>query len=138
MTGTTAESIYNHGSQQSWKVLEFEKSPGKSWNFTEIWKISGKVLEFFSGQTVQKRDFWVYTSIFQASLFVESGSSLINWRDFHLKYIGCSNNYMYSAHHWMMIFKFVIKSLILEPRNCMSNPSATVSVLFDSSPFRTC
>ena len=31
-------SIFNlllvaHGSHQSWKVLKFEKSPGKSWNF---------------------------------------------------------------------------------------------------------
>ena len=36
---------------KSWKVLEFEKSPGKSWNFAEIlekfWKSPGKVLEFF-------------------------------------------------------------------------------------------
>ena len=25
-----------HGSHQSWKLLKFEKSPGKSWNFFEI------------------------------------------------------------------------------------------------------
>ena len=37
----------------------------------------------------------------------------------------------------MAIFSFAIKSLILELQNCMSNPSATVSVLFDSSPFAT-
>ena len=31
-----------HGSQQSWKVLEFKKSPGKSWNFAEILEKSWK------------------------------------------------------------------------------------------------
>ena len=38
----------------SWKVLEFEKHPGKSWNFAEILE---KSWNFFCGQTVQKRDF---------------------------------------------------------------------------------
>ena len=28
---------------------------------------------------------------------------------------------IFSAHHWVMIFKFVVKSLILELWNCMSN-----------------
>ena len=36
----------------SWKVLEFEKHPGKSWNFNEILE---KSWNFFCGQTVQKR-----------------------------------------------------------------------------------
>ena len=29
---------------------------------------------------------------------------------------------IFSAHHWMTIFKFAVKSLILELRICMSNP----------------
>ena len=37
----------------------------------------------------------------------------------------------------IQIFKFAIKSLILELQNCISNPSVTVIVLFDSSPFPT-
>ena len=35
------------------------------------------------------------------------------------------------------MFQITIKSLIPELQNCMSNPSATVSVLFDSSAFGT-
>ena len=38
-----------HGSHQSWKILE---SPGILLKF---WKSPGKVLEFFCGQTAQKR-----------------------------------------------------------------------------------
>ena len=41
---------------------------------------------------------------------------------------------IFSTHHWVTIFKFVIESLILELWNYMFNPSATVIVLFDSSP----
>ena len=37
-----------------------------------------------------------------------------------------------------MVFKIAINSLMLEMWNYMSNPSATASVLFDSSPFGTC
>ena len=48
---------------KSWKVLEFEKSPGKSWNFAEIlekfWKSPGISLlwERDLNPKVQKRDF---------------------------------------------------------------------------------
>ena len=45
---------------------------------------------------------------------------------------------IFSAHHWVTIFRFAVKSLIFELWNCVSNPSATVIVLFDSSPFGTC
>ena len=39
------------------------KNPGI---WLKFWKSPGKVLEFFCGQTVQKRDFLVNTSIFRA------------------------------------------------------------------------
>ena len=45
---------------------------------------------------------------------------------------------IFSAKYWVTIFKFEIKSLIRELRNCMSNRSAIVIVLFDSSSFGTC
>ena len=111
---------------KSWKVLEFEKSPGKSWNFAEILE---KSWNFFCGQTAQKRDLGFLCML---------NLAVHRLTNFHLRYIGCNNVYIYSAHHWVMIFKFLIKSLILELQNCMSNPSATISVLFDSSPFGTC
>ena len=36
------------GSHRSWKVLEFEMFPGKSWDVLNILKNSGKVLEFYT------------------------------------------------------------------------------------------
>ena len=59
-------------------------SPGKSWNFAEISGRPGKVLEFFYGQTVQKRDF-------EIPQHVESNSSLTNCYNFHLRYIRFNN-----------------------------------------------
>ena len=67
---------------------------------------------------------------------LESSISQTNCSDFHSRYVGCNDVYIFSAHHWMAIFKFAIKSQILELRNCMSNPNATVRV-FDSLPFGT-
>ena len=37
----------------------------------------------------------------------------------------------------VLISKIAIKSVILELWKCMTNPSVTFSVLFDSSPFGT-
>ena len=65
-------------------------------------------------------------------MYVESSSSLT------IYYIGCDNVYIFSSHNWVMVFEIVINSLILEMWNYMSNPSATASALFDSSPFGTC
>ena len=45
-----------HGSQQSWKVLEFKKSPGKSWNFAEILEKSWKNLGIFFVVKQSKRE----------------------------------------------------------------------------------
>ena len=42
---------------KSWKVLEFAKSPGKSWNFAEILEKFWKSPGIFCGQTVQKKHF---------------------------------------------------------------------------------
>ena len=121
--------------KESWKVLKFEKSPRKSWNLKrvlespEIWNFA-EILEkswrspriFLWSSSLKER----FPSKCQ---HVESGSSLTNCFDFHLRYIGCNNVYIFSAHHWVMIFKFAIKSLILELWNCMSNSSTTVFCL---------
>ena len=113
-------------------------SPGKSWNLKRVMQSPGILLKFwkspgfFCGQTVQIRDFSINTSTFGLLLYVGSSSSLTNCCDIHLRYV-----YIYSAHHLVLIFKFTIKNLILELRNCMANPNATVNILFDSSPFET-
>ena len=116
-------------------ALESPRNPKVLLNF---WKSPGKVLKFFCAQTTKREISKLTPAFFRLPLYVESNSSLTKFCDFHLKYIGCNNVYIYSAHYWMTIFKFAIKSLILELRNCVSNPSATVSVLFDLSPFGTC
>ena len=36
------------GCHRSWKVLDFEKCPGKSWNFRNFKENPGIVLEFFT------------------------------------------------------------------------------------------
>ena len=122
-------------------------SPGKSWNLKrglespgillKFWKSPWKVLNFLrsnSPKEIAKKT----PAFFGLLLHIESSSSLTNCCDFHMRYIGCNNVYRLSAYHWVTIFKFAIKSANLELRNCMSNPSATGSVLFDSSPFGTC
>ena len=76
-----------HGSHQSWKVLKFEKSPGKSWNFA-----------------VKKRDLQVNTNIFRVSLYVESSNSLTKCFDFHLRCIGCNNVYIYGVIQTFLFF----------------------------------
>ena len=120
-------------------------SPGKSWNFTEIlgkfWNFSeilGKFWNFLGVKRFKTEISKKTRAFFGLSLYVESSSSLTNCCDFHFRYIECNNVYIFSAHHWVTIFKFAIKSQILQLRNCMSNRSATASVLFDSSPFGTC
>ena len=124
---------------KSWKVLEFEKSPGKSWNFAEILEKSlNSPGIFLWSNSPEERFLSKHQHFFGLPLYVECSSSLTNCCDFHLGYIECNNVYLFSAHDWVTIFKFTIKSLILELRNCMSNPSTTVSVLFDSSPFGIC
>ena len=76
-----------HGSHQSWKVLKFEKSPGKSWNFA-----------------VKKRDLQVNNNIFRVSLYVESSNSLTKCFDFHLRCIGCNNVYIYGVIQTFLFF----------------------------------
>ena len=122
-----------------WKVLEFEESPGKPWNFAEILENSKKSPGIFLwSNSPEERFLSKHQHFFGFPLYVECSSSLTNCCDFHLGYIECNIVYLFSAHDWVTIFKFTIKSLILELRNCMSNPSTTVSVLFDSSPFGIC
>ena len=113
-----------------WKVLEFEESPGKPWNFVEILEKSKKSPGIFLwSNSPEERFLSKHQHFFGLPLYVECSSSLTNCCDFHLGYIECNNVYLFSAHDWVTIFKFTIKSLILELRNCMSNPSTTVFCL---------
>ena len=61
----------------------------------------------------------------------------IFWMRHCLRYIGYKKVY-YSQHITGWQYPNLPCNLILQLQNCMSNPNATVSVLFDSSPFRTC
>ena len=113
---------------KSWKVQEFEKVLEKSWIFF--------VVKHFKRGICQET-----TAFCGLPLYVKSSSSLTNCCDFHVRYIGCNNVnnvYIYSAHYLLTVIKFAIKGLIYELQKCMFNPSATVIILFDLSPFETC
>ena len=121
----------SHGSHQFWKVLESRS----------IWKESWKVLKspgIFLCSNSPKERFLSKNQHFSGFLCMLNLA--VHWLTAMIFIWGILDAIMFifSAHHWVTIFKFAIMSLILEPRNCMSNPSATVSVFFDSSPFGTC
>ena len=114
-------------SEKSWNLKRVLESPGILLKF---WKSQKRVLEFFLwSNSPEERFLSKHQHFFGLPLYVECSSSLTNCCDFHLGYIECNNVYLFSAHDWVTIFKFTIKSLILELRNCMSNPSTTVFCL---------
>ena len=121
--------VIGHGSRQFWKVLENPRIWKESWKALEFCWNFGKVKKeswnFLWSNSPEERFLSKHQHFFGLPLYVECSSSLTNC----CGYIECNNVYLFSAHDWVTIFKFTIKSPILELRNCMSNPSTTVFCL---------
>ena len=112
-------------SVKSWNLKRVLESPGILLKF---WKSPGKILEFFLwSNSPKERSLSKYQQFpgFLCMLYlaVHWLTAVISIWDILDAII---NVYIFSALNWVTIFKFVIKSLILQLWNCMSNPSATV------------
>ena len=118
-------------------------SPGKPWNLKSVLESPGILLKFWKNPGIflwlnkPKERFLSKHQHFSGFLCMLNLA--VHWLTALIFIWGILDAIMsIYSHHWVTIFKITIKRLILELRNCLSNTSATVSVLFDSSPFGTC
>ena len=127
----------------SFSMFMVPASPGKPWNLKSVLESPGILLKLWKSPGIflwpikPKERFLSKHQYFSGFLCMLNLA--VHWLTALIFIWGILDAIMsIYSHHRATIFKITIKSLILELGNCLSNTSATVSVLFDSSPFGTC